>query len=413
MSIFSRFSFISTPGTFAAFRHRNYRLWFFGQLVSLIGTSMQNVAQGYLLFTLTGSVAFLGYVGFVSGLPSWLLVIFGGLIADRVPRRTLLVITQSVKMMLAFILGALVLVKMVQPWHILTLALLLGMANAVETPARKSLVVDLVQREDMTNAITLIDAMYYSSVIIGPAIAVVVYSLIGPSWCFLLNGISFIAVIAALLIMQTQSTPLLPQRGSPLADLGEGFHYVRGNRLVQTLITSELLLSIIGYGPLILLPAWAVKILNGDVATNGLLLSVFGIGAVLGGLLIATLASRRNRGKVWTSGSIIMPLAMFAFALSRNLPLSLFCLGWMGLSYLALETNNSAIVQSSVPDELRGRVIGLFTLMYTGGEPLGALAVGLLADKTSEPIAFYICSIGMMLFAFQIWLRRPEVRAIK
>ena len=258
MSISTRPSFVSAPGTFAAFRYRNYRLWFIGQLVSRIGTWMQAVAQGYLLYTLTGSVAYLGYVGFISGLPTWLLMIYGGLIADRVPRRTLLVITQSVKMMLAFILGGLVFLEWVQPWHILVLALLLGVANAFETPARKSIVVDLVKREDMTNAITLSDAMYYMSVVIGPAVGAVVYSLIGPSWCFFLNGVSFIAIITALLMMQIQSTPVLSKRDSVFSALAEGFRYVRGNRLVQTLTTSEFLLTIIGYGPLILLPAWAM-----------------------------------------------------------------------------------------------------------------------------------------------------------
>lgn len=412
MSIFPRASLDSAASPFAAFRHRNYRLWFFGQLVSLIGTWMQRIAQGYLLYTLTGSAAYLGYVAFASGIPAWLLVVYGGLIADRVPRRTLMVTTLSVKMILAFILGGLVFTDRVQPWHILALALLLGVANAFETPARKSLVVDLVERRDLTNAITLNDAMYYTGVVIGPAAGAAVYSLTGPSWCFLLNGVSFMAVIAALLMMQLPSAPALSQRGPAWVALAEGFRYVRGNRLVQTLTGSELLLSIVGYGPLILMPAWAVEILNGDVNTNGLLLSVHGIGSVLGALLIAAVASRRNRGRVWTSGSVILPLAMLAFALSRSLPISLFCLGLAGFSYVTLETNNSAIFQSTVPDELRGRVTGLFTLMYTGGEPLGALAVGLLADRAGEPFTFYVCSVGMMLFAALIWLYRPQVRAI-
>jgi predicted MFS family arabinose efflux permease len=229
MSIFTRPAFISAAGTFAAFRHRNYRLWFIGQLISLIGTWMQNVAQGYLLYTLTGSVAYLGYVGFMSGLPSWLLA----------------------------------------------------------------------------------------------------------------------------------------------------------------------------------------RILHGDVTTNGLLLSVRGIGAVFGGLFIAALASRGNRGKVWTLGSMVMPLAMVAFALSRNLPVSLLCIGLIGFSYVSLETNNSAIVQSAVPDELRGRVTGLYALMYTGGEPLGALAMGLLADRTSEPFTFYVCSVGLMLFSVLMLLIRPGIRAVE
>jgi MFS family permease len=374
---------------------------------------MQNIAQGYLLYTLTGSVAYLGYVGFLSGLPSWLLMIYGGLMADRVPRRTLLVITQSVKMMLAFILGALVFFNWVQAWHILMLALLLGVANAIETPARKSLAVDLVKREDLTNANTLSDAMFYLSVIIGPAVGAGVYSLTGPSWCFFLNGVSFIAVIAALLMMQIRSTRVLSPRGSALTSIAEGIRYIRGKRLVQTLITSEFLISIFGFGPIVLLPAWAVKILNGDVTTNGLLLSVRGIGAVFGGLIIAALASRGNRGKVWTWGSIVMPLAMVTFALSRNLPISLLCLGLVGLSYVTLETNNSTIVQSAVPDELRGRVTSLYALMYTGGEPLGSLTMGLLADRTSEPFTFFVCSVGLMVFSILILLFRPEVRSVE
>src|SRR5262245_25799958 len=161
-------------------------------------------------------------------------------------------------------------------------------------------------------------------------------------------------------------------------------------------------MSLLGYGSMILLPAWAVKVLNGDVSTNGLLLSVYGIGAVLGGLSIAAFASRRNRGKVWTFGSMILPMALLAFALSRNLPISLFCIGLIGFSYVTVETNNSAIVQSVVPDELRGRVIGWYTLMYTGGEPLGALAVGLMADKTSEPLTMIVCSAGLVFFSIFI-----------
>jgi MFS family permease len=405
-------SFVSASGTFAAFRYRNYRLWFIGQLVSRVGAWMQSIAQGYLLYTLTGSVAYLGYVAFISGLPSWLLMIYGGLIADRFPRRTLLVISHCVKMILAFILGGLAIFDLVRPWHILVLALLLGVTNALDTPARKSLVVDLVRREDMANAITLSDAMFYVGAIIGPAVGALVYSLTGPGWCFLLNGLSFIAVIVTLLRMHIQTAPGSLQRGSALAAVAEGLRYVRGNRMVRTLTTGELLINIIGYGPIILLPAWAVKILNGDVGTNGLLLSAHGMGAVLGGLLIAALASRKNRGKVWTIGSLIMPLAMFAFALSRSLPVSLFCLGLVGFAYVTLATNNSTIVQSIVPDELRGRVIGLFALMYSGGEPLGALAVGLLADRISQPLTFMVCAFGLLLFAVLIWFIRPEVRVV-
>lgn len=397
-------------GAFAAFRHRNYRLWFTGQLISLIGTWMQNIAQGYLLYTLTGSAATLGYVGFLAGLPSWLLIVYGGLIADRMPRRTLLVITQSAKMLLAFVLGGLVFGNWVQPWHILGLALLLGVTNAFDTPARKALVADLVPRADLTNAIALGDAMYNISVIIGPAIGAAVYALTGPSWCFFLNGVSFSAVIAALLMMRVPAQPAPAQRGSALTAIAEGLRYVRGSRLVRTLNAGEFLISILGYGPIILLPVWAMKVLSGDVTTNGLLLSVHGIGAVLGGLLIAAAASRNGRGKVWTLGSLLMPLAMAAFAFSRNLPFSLACLGLIGMAQVAMSTNNAAIIQARVPDELRGRVMGTYALTYVGGEPLGALAVGLLTDRTSAALTFSVCAAGLLLWAAFIWWARPEVR---
>ena len=405
-------SSIFSAGTFASFRYRNYRLWFVGQLFSRVGSWVQSIAQGYLLYTLTGSAAYLGYVTFISGLPSWLLMLYGGLIADQFPRRTLLAITQAVKMLLAFILGGLVVLKWVQPWHILVLALLLGVANALDTPARKSIVVDLVEREDLTNAISLSDTMFYVGAIIGPAIGALVYALTGPGWCFFLNGCTFVVVIIVLLMMRIPFNPPAASTRSALSAMAEGLRYVRSNRLVLTLTGGELLLNMIGYGPTVLLPAWAVTVLHGGVGTNGQLLSAYGVGGILGGLLIAVLASRRNRGRLWTLGSALMPLAMFAFALARSLPVSLLCLVLAGFAYVTLETNNSTIVQSLVPDELRGRVIALLALMYTGGLPLGALAVGLLADRFGEPLTFAACAIGLLLFAVLIWFLRPEVRRI-
>ncbi len=397
-------------GAGAAFRHRNYRLWFAGQLISLIGTWMQNIAQGYLLYTLTGAAATLGYVGFLAGLPSWLLIVYGGLIADRLPRRTLLVITQSAKMLLALILGGLVFGHWVQPWHILGLALLLGVANAFDTPARKALVADLVPRADLTQAIALGDTMYNISVIIGPAVGAAVYAVTGPSWCFFLNGVSFSAVIAVLLMMRVPARPAPAQHGSALTAIAEGLRYVRGSRLVRTLNASEFLISILGYGPIILLPAWAVKTLNGDVTTNGLLLSVHGIGAVLGGLLLAVAASRNSRGKMWTLGSLLLPLALAAFVASRNLLVSSACLALMGMAQVAMSTTQATLIQASVPDELRGRVMGTYALTYVGGEPLGALAVGLLTARTSESFTFSACAVGLLLWAAFIWWARPEVR---
>ena len=188
--------------TFSAFQHRNYRLWFFGQLTSLVGSWMQNTAQGYLIYSLTGSQAYLGLVGFVSGVPALLFMLFGGLVADRMPRRNLMIIIQSFMMTLAFILAGLVYFELVQPWHILVLSFLLGIANAFDTPARLSLVADLVPKEDMTNAIAFNAIMFNAGLIIGPAIGGLIYAFTGPALCFTINGLSFIAVIVALALMQ-------------------------------------------------------------------------------------------------------------------------------------------------------------------------------------------------------------------
>jgi MFS family permease len=187
--------------TFAALKHSNYRLWFQGQLVSLFGTWMQTTAQGFLVFELTHSPEYLGYVGFAAGIPTWLFTLYGGVIADRVPRRTLLTVTQTSMMVLAFILAGLVFSHLVQPWHILALAFLLGVANSFDAPARQAFVGEMVAREDLTNAIALNATMFHMATAVGPAVAGFTYALFGPGWCFTLNGLSFIAVIAALRIV--------------------------------------------------------------------------------------------------------------------------------------------------------------------------------------------------------------------
>jgi MFS family permease len=399
--------------TFSAFRHYNYRLWFIGQLISVVGTWMQNTAQGYLVYTLTGSPAYLGIVGFVSGIPSWMFMLYGGLVADRVSRRTMLIITQMVMMILAFILAGLVFLKIVQPWHILVLSFLLGVANAFDTPARQSLVVDLVSREDMTNAIAFNATMFNAGAIVGPAIGGIIYALTGPGWCFTINGISFIAVIIALALMQIKPIPVPPRKSSAFHAIREGFRYVRGERLVLTLSISVFIFNIFGFGLMTLMPAWAVQILKGDVTTNGLMLSARGVGAVIGGLIIAALANRGFRGRMWSWCSFLMPLLMIGFAMTRSLPLALFLLGMMGFSLVTIMNNSNAMVQSRVPDELRGRVMALYSLMFMGGGPVGALIIGTVAGWTNEPLTAILCAAALLVFAAAIWFYRPEVRVME
>jgi predicted MFS family arabinose efflux permease len=371
---------------------------------------MQNTAQGYLIYELTRSEAYLGFISFIAGIPSWLFMLIGGVIADRVPRRTMLIITQFSMMVLAFILAGLVFTNTVQPWMIAILAFFLGTANAFDGPPRQSLVVELVDREDMTNAIALNATMFNMSMIVGPAIAGLAYAAWGAGWCFTLNGISFIAVIVALMFMRIKPMPVPVKRTSTVESLKAGFRYVRSDGLTLILIISVFVVNVFGFGLLPLIPAWAVDVLGGDVRTNGYLLSARGVGAVIGALTIAVLASRRLRGKLWTLSSFVIPLALMAFAMLPTLTASLVMLGVVGFALINLMNNSNAMIQSRVPDELRGRVMAIFTLAMMGGMPIGSALLGPLAQVIGIPRAVLISSSILLLFSAWIFWKHPEVR---
>jgi MFS family permease len=396
--------------TFAALKHYNYRLWFFGQMVSLMGTWMQATAQGYLIYQLTGSPAYLGLVGFMNGVPALIFTLFGGVAADRIPRRKLMVITQTSMMVLAFILAVLTFTNAVKPWHIVILAFLLGTANAFDAPARNSLVTELVAREDMTNAIAMNATMFNIGTVVGPSIAGLTYAAFGPGWCFTLNGISFIAIIAALLLMHIKLVDQPPRRSTVLADMKEGLRYVFSHSLVLSLTGSVGLVSIFGIGMLTLLPAWATDVLHGDVTTNGWLVSARGFGSLLSALMLAYLGSRRYRGRLWTTGAFIMPAALFLFALLRWLPLSLLAMVGVGWGFMMISNNSNAIIQSDVPDELRGRVMSVYTLVFFGSMPIGSLLAGTLAQQISEPLTVMLGAAFLMLLAVAAWIFLPEIR---
>ena len=396
--------------TFTALKHYNYRLWFFGQMISLMGTWMQSTAQGYLIYQLTGSPAYLGLVGFVGGLPTWLFTLFGGVIADRISRRTLMVITQTSMLVLAFILAALTFTKLVQPWHIIILAFLLGVANAFDAPARVAFVIELVSREDMTNAIALNATMFNIGTVVGPSVAGLTYAAFGPGWCFTLNGISFIAVIVALLIMRIKPIVKPSHRATVLTDMKEGLRFVFSHSLILSLIGSIGLVSIFGIGMMTLLPAWATDILHGDVTTNGWLVSARGFGSLVSALMLAYLGSRRYPGKLWTVGTFLMPAMLFIFAWIRWLPLALVALVGIGWSFMMIMNNSNAMVQAQVPDHLRGRVMSIYTLIFFGAMPLGSLFAGSFAQKFSEPLTVMVGAAVLMAMAIATWIFLPGIR---
>jgi MFS family permease len=339
-----------------------------------------------------------------------LFTLFGGVVADRLPRRTLLVITQTAMLVLAFILAALTFTNTVLPWHIIVLAFLLGVANAFDAPARTSFVLELVSRENMTNAIALNSTMFNIATVVGPSVAGLTYAAIGPAWCFTLNGLSFIAVIVALLLMRIKLDVQPSRRTTALAELGEGIRYVLKNRMILSLIGSVGIVSIFGIGMMNLLPAWAKDVLHGDVRTNGWLVSARGLGSLISALMLAYWGSRKVRGRLWTVGTFIMPVMLFVFAWIRLLPLSLVTLLGVGWGFMMVTNNSQAIVQSLVSDNLRGRVMGVYTLVFFGSMPLGSLLAGTVAERIGEPLTMMIGAALLMILAIAAWIFLPDIR---
>ncbi len=403
----------SVQQTFAALRYRNYRLWFSGQLVSLFGTWMQTTAQGYLVFQLTQSPAYLGYVGFAAGVPAWLFTLYGGVIADRMPRRTLMLITQTAMMILAFVLAGLVFAGLVRPWQIVTLAFLLGVANAFDGPARLAFVVELVDREDLTNAIALNATMFNLATATGPAMAGLTYALIGPAWCFMLNGLSFLAVIWALLRMKLPPPKPAAKRASTWADLGEGVRYIVREPAIRTLIGLVGMTSMFGISFATLFPAWAVNVLGGDATTNGLLQSARGLGALLSALMLASLGRFRFKGKLLTLGTFAFPLLLLLFTFMRSLPLALLALVGTGMAVILIMNIANALVQGLVPDALRGRVMSVYSMTFFGCMPIGALWIGAVAEYASAPAAMIIGGTISLAFAALLFVFAPWVRVLE
>jgi MFS family permease len=399
--------------TFIALRYPNFRLWFFGQVISLFGTWMQNTAQGYLIYELTRSPAFLGYVGVATGLPSWIFMLYGGVIADRISRRTMMITTQATMMVLAFILASLVFTSLVQPWHILVLAFGLGVTNAFDAPARLALIPELVDRQDLTNAIALNGTMFNLATIIGPAVGGIVYAAFGPGWCFTINGITFLAVITALLLMKLSKPLPRLSYTPPLQDMLEGFRFVARSEVVRALLIVLGVTTLFGFSFVNLLPAWAVGVLGGDATTNGWLRSAQGIGALSSALLIASLGRFNYRGKLLSIGTFAFPCMLLVFSLIKTIPFSLLAIAGVGGSVVLIMNLANSLVQGNAPDEIRGRVMSIYSLTFFGSMPIGAFLIGQIAEHTSATIALQAGAISMIFCASLIFILSPRVRKLE
>jgi MFS family permease len=394
---------------FAALSFRPYRLWFLGQLASLTGTWMQATAQAYLVYQLTGSAAYLGYVGFASGAPA-ALGLFGGVVSDRMSRRTLLLITQTSMMLLAGILSALTYSGIVQPWHIIVLAALLGAANAFDAPARQSFVSELVDREHLTNGIAINSLMFNLARALGPAAAGLVYAARGPGFCFLVNALSFIAVIGALAAIRTPPQQKAP-RASMAAQMKEGVRFAFADPVIRSILLTVGMVAVFGLGYITLIPAWTVRMLHGDARDVGFLQGAQGLGALFGSLAIAFLGSRGPRGRMLLSGVAIFPFAVFGFAWAPTVPLSALFLVAGGFFVMFVFNLANAIVQTIVPDYLRGRVMSVYTLCFLGTMPLGSLAAGWIAEWKGELFAVIAGGTVLTLFGITMWTAAPLLRA--
>jgi predicted MFS family arabinose efflux permease len=399
-------------GTFAALAHPNYRLWFIGQMVSLFGTWMQTTAQGFLVFQLTHSAAYLGYVGFAAGIPVWLFTLFGGVLADRLPRRRLLILTQSYMMLLALALAALTFSGLVRPWHIVVLAFLLGAGNAFDAPARQSFVLEMVDRRTLSNAIALNSAMFNTAIAIGPAIGGLTYAAFGPGWCFTLNALSFLAVIAALAAMRLAPHRAPARGGSAMGELRQGIAYVAGHPQIRVLLAIVAVTSLFGMSFATLVPAWAVRILHGDARTNGLLLSARGVGALASALFLATGWSL-VRGRALAVGLAAFPAALLAFAFLRRLGPALALLVGAGAGSILIYNTANALVQTLADDPLRGRVMGLYSLCLMGLMPVGSLLAGTVAERIGEPGTVMLGAAIMLACALAVWILFPRLRELR
>jgi len=394
--IISRFDF---SGSFRALNHHNFRLFFWGQLISVTGVWMQATAQQWLVYRITGSQTSLGLVTFISFLPVLILSLFMGVIVDRFPRRKLLLITQSWFMGGALILAALTWSGLVQYWHILALSFMLGVGSALDMPARQAFVTEMVEddKNDLLNALSLNSSIFNIARIIGPAIGGAIVAALGEAPTFAINGLSYLAVIAALLLMRLKPPHLSESSESNLDQMHEGFQYLAGERDILGLVTMVAVYSFVGFGSLTLVPVFAKDILEIGVRGFGQMLSWQGVGALIGGFLLIFFGDQFHKGKLLFFSRILIGPVILGLASSRTPWLSMVLMAVMGYSLITQLVISNTLIQTIVPDDLRGRVMSTYTWALGGFYPLGSLLMGFLGDQIGAPTAAMISGIGCLV----------------
>ncbi len=388
---------------FIAFKNKNYQLWFTGQLFSLFGTWMQSTALGYLVFELTHSPKYLGYVAFISGLPVWFFILHGGVIADRVSRRNLLITTQTILMALSLILTVATFSGVIKVWHIIILSFFVGVATAFETPARQAFVSELVSKEQLTNAIALNSIMFNLATTISPALGGIIYALKGPQYCFLINTISYISIISSLAFIKIVH-PSNHSNSSTISEISEGLKYVFLNSEVRKLIFLLAVVTLCVVSFFTLIPAWAVKILHGDAKTAGFIQGSRGFGAFLSGLLLASLNSPSK--KILIRAAFMLPLFLFLLPLGTITGISILIFMCIGATLMLVLNLINAILQTNVDDKLRGRLMSIHGLTFFGLMPIGGLFAGYLGEFIGEKLTSIV--LACLITVFLIFIKIPQ-----
>lgn len=392
---------------FRALRYRNFRLFISGQLVSLIGTWMQTVAQSWLVYRLTGKASVLGLVAFAGMFPVFLLATVGGLAADRIRPHTLVILTQTASMLLSLAMALLILSGQIQLWHIVAAALLLGVVNAFDIPARQVFVAQTVERADLMNAIALNSSTFNGARIVGPAVAGVLVATVGEGWCFLLNGLSYLAVLAGLLAMRLDEAHTRPRPGGdgPVLD---GFRFILAAHPVRDLLVLLGLISLMGMPYGVLMPIFADQILHGGPKALGVLMGTSGLGALAGALSLALRRSPKGLGTWITVCAAGFGVALMAFSLSRSYPLSVLLLLPVGFTLMVQMAATNTLIQMMIPDALRGRIMSVYSMMFMGMAPLGALLGGAIAHRLGAPLAVALGGAGCLAAGLIFAVRLPR-----
>ena len=407
----SKIGISKLSNTFRALKHKNFRYFFAGQFVSLTGTWMQSIAQSWLVYRLTGSVVLLGLIGFASQIPVFLLAPVGGAIADRYNRHRILVVTQTTAMIFAFVLAILTLTGTVQVWHLFVIAACFGLANAFDIPTRQAFAVDMVGKADLLNAIALNSSMFNGARIVGPAIAGILVAAVGEAWCFMLNALSYVAVIFGLLMM-TINPVIRPRTGSTVSNIVEGFRFVATTAPIRGLLLLLGLVSLMGMPYAVLMPVFADQILGGDSSTLGYLMGAAGLGALIAALILASRKSVFGLGRWVAFASAGLGASLILFSFSESFWLSALLLLPVGFSMMTQMAASNTLVQAMVPDELRGRVMSVYSMMFMGMAPLGALLAGSLAEFMGVPFTVAlggaVCILGSLIFSVRLPKMRDE-----